>query len=130
MTHKSFFTILACSVLLTGCRFSFEESDYVGHYEGTYRLASFNPSEGNAVLDITSAGNNKCNIMFCAEGQDSIFYYNYVVGRYSEGMYGVAAYIHPPGSTTNEAYVSKYDQHVVFYLNDPVNVNFSGDRIN
>ena len=130
-------SLLLCLVsLLSSCRFTLEESDYIGHYEGTYRLANFTPYEGTAVLDITSAGNNKCNLMFCPTGLDSVFFYNWEVDRYSGGLYGPSALIHWPGTDIydyNEVFISKTDNHATLYLRpngtNTLEVNFSGDRI-
>ena len=118
---------------LSGCRFTFEESDYVGHYEGTYRLANFTPNEGDAVLDIISNGNNKFDIMFWTQTTDSVFFYNWLVDRYSGGMYGPSARIHKPGTSVydyNEIFVSKVNHHATLYFTDVIEVDFSGDRVN
>lgn len=132
-----FFGFLMMTIALSSCRFTLEESDYVGHYEGTYRLANFIPYEGTAILDIIPVGNSKYDIMFFANGwTDSVYYYNWEVDRYSGGLYGPSARIHQPGTdiySYNEIFVSKVDQHATLYFTasgiDTISVNFSGDRI-
>ena len=125
------FSLLLIGFSLSSCRFTIEESDYVGHYEGTYRLGNFFPSEGNAVLDITSAGNNKCNIMFWSAGSDSIFYYNWNVKRVSGGIYGANANFYPNGNSSSNGYVVKAIHYASLYLNDAsVYLYFTGYRTN
>ncbi len=129
------FLILAFT--FSSCRFTLDESDYVGHYEGTYRLANFVPYEGTAIMDIIPVGNDRYDIMFCANGwTDSAYYYNWEVDRYSGGLYGPYAWIHSPGAGQygySEVYVSKVDHRATVYLEvsgtDTIEANFSGDRI-
>lgn len=114
--------------MLTSCRYSIEESDYVGHYEGTYYDANFLPNEGTSIVDIVAVNDKKVDAVINLVGVDTIYLYGWNVGIDIYPLGFTYTKISKPGfssSYTNSISINKsthkldlkYDDTLMFDLN-------------
>lgn len=123
--------LIGCGLfLLCSCKFSISPDQYTGTWTGSYRLSNWIPSEGDATVVLTEAGDMKVNILFTCI-HDTIYVPNCTMRRYSGGLYGSLYHIENIGGGTEDAscYLDVEQGEMYYYYDSSfASFNFSGQR--